>query len=154
MTHKTLLYTTLFLSLGVNIFIGGYLIGEKSHVWPHKKSSEEMVLRGMLRELPQESRKALGPMIQNSKKISRENREKIIQARRLLLEQMSKPELDKQKLKETMDTIEQLSVENLSIAQNILYETIIHASFEERLKLIEAFKRHRHAPKQYKRYDR
>lgn len=150
MKQKNIIYFILFLSISANIFIGGYLIGHNAHSFYKKKPHHDMVFKGMIKELPSESKKTLGTIIKKSKSESRENRRQIYIERQRLLELMSEPNLQEEQIKQSLDLIESHSVNNLKIAQNVLYEVITNASFEDRLKMVDAIKKrkqrykHRH----------
>jgi len=144
MVTKNWIYLILALSLGVNFFLAGYLIGNGVQPTANTKTIEEQPLKGMLKELPALSQKQLAPMLKNSKEISLNNKRKLQLARMKLFELMSHPKLDKKLVKDTMDTMQQLSAENLEISQALLYEAITSASFENRLKMIDAMKRKTH----------
>lgn len=144
MTQKNWIYTILSVSLGANFFLAGYLVGQKPKSPHDVKSAEEQPLKGILKELPVLSQKQLAPMIKNSKETSLNNKRELHLARKKLFELMSTPELNKKAIKETMDTMQRLSSDNLEISQALLYEAITHASFENRLKMVDAMKRKAH----------
>tara|TARA_R110002110_G_scaffold415857_2_gene658529 strand:+ start:11231 stop:11692 length:462 start_codon:yes stop_codon:yes gene_type:complete len=150
MTQKNWIYLILLVSLGTNLFLAGYLAGGQTNFRFGSKPSESMHLKGILKELPETSKKQLAPMLQQSKETSRYNKRKIHIARKKLLELMSEPELNKDAVKETMNTIKTLSSQNLEISQVILYEAITNASFANRLKMVDAMKRKSRRPHRQK----
>lgn len=154
MKQKNVIYFILFASIATNIFIGGYLIGHNAHSFYKKKPHHDMVFKGMIKELPSDSKRALGTIIKKSKSESRENRKQIYKERQRLLVLMSEPTLQADQIKETLDSIENLSVNNLKIAQNVLYEVITNASFEDRLKMVDAIKKRKQRHKyRHRRHD-
>lgn len=150
MKQKNIIYFILFVSIAANIFIGGYLIGHNAQSLYKKNTHHDMVFKGMIKELPSDSKRTLGTIIKKSKSESRQNRIQIYKERQKLLELMSEPTLQEEQVKKSLDLIENLSVNNLKIAQNVLYEVITNASFEDRLKMVDAIKnrkqryKHRH----------
>jgi len=142
--QKNWIYLFLLISLGANLFFAGYYIGGKSDFRMGFKPHGPMHLKGIIKELPKETRKQLSPMLDKSKVTSRENKRKIHREREKLLSLMSEPELNIQAVKDTMNTIKSLSSENMDISQTILFEAITHASFASRIKMVEAMK---HGPR-------
>ena len=120
-----------FLSIVLNVFLIGYVIGGKK-TFPFHRPMHEPIFFEALKDLPKESKKRL-----------KNNREKMKKERQEIAALLKKEPIDEAKIKAHLQVIQKIANENLSISQDSLLDALLAATPEERKQIAENLSKNR-----------
>lgn len=126
----------LFCSIALNIFIGGYFIGHsinKSEQGVANTLDQDM--KGVFKSLPLENRKQLGDMVKQQQLQILANQQKMRDIRIDIAKELVQEPLDKQKLGILFEKMAQYSSQNISLAQQSIFQTFTQLSLQDRMKV-------------------
>ncbi|MGE4348288.1 MAG: periplasmic heavy metal sensor [Candidatus Berkiella sp.] len=135
-----------FLSIVLNVFLIGYVIGGKK-TFPFHRPMHEPIFFEALKDLPKESKKRLKQSFHESREKLKENRAKIKNERQEIAILLVKDPIDEAKIKAHLKAIQKLANESLSISQDSLLDALLAATPEERKQIAENLSKN-------KRFDR
>jgi uncharacterized membrane protein len=135
------LYSFLFLSIGINIFVIGYLLGNlppaKNDIIANTVPMPKE-MKGAFNTLSEENRKKVGELIQNQKQEMITNHDTIRQLRMQIAQVLIQEPLDQQKLASLFEKMSELSSRNIELAQQTIYQTLLFLPQSERIKVAKA----------------
>ena len=125
-----------FLSIVLNVFLIGYVIGGKK-TFPFHRPMHEPIFFEALKDLPKESKKRLKQSFHESREKLKNNREKMKKERQEIAALLKKEPIDEAKIKAHLQVIQKIANENLSISQYSLLDALLAATPEERKQIAE-----------------
>lgn len=148
MKVHSILKIIFFLSILLNVFLTGYLIGGHRSFPFHRAMHEPMHFE-VLRDLPKESKERLKQSFRDSREKLRENKDKIKNERREIALLLINEPVDEPKIKAHLNTIQKLSHESLAISQDALLKALMAATPEERKQISENLSKNRYFGKKH-----
>jgi len=149
MKFSSSLKVIFFLSLAANVFLVGYLIGDRSKGFMKHSMHGRYMMKEMMQGLSPESRAKVKPILRDSKHTLKSNMKQIHSHRQKIAEILVQEPLDTQMLKAQFDSIQHLSGTNIAQSQQAMYQALITLSLSERQAVAEHLKqppRRRHRP--------
>jgi uncharacterized membrane protein len=145
---KQTLFLVAFLgSLTLNIFLGGFFVGNylgrghgHGHPPPMGKYPFEREL-GIIRALPESSQAKLSPLVQKQKEVMRTQHQQVEQAQQAVFNQLTADPLNSQALLEALTKLQQEKSNIHNFMSQFLVDAASQLNREERQQLAEAMRR-------------
>ncbi|MBI2791774.1 MAG: periplasmic heavy metal sensor [Gammaproteobacteria bacterium] len=125
----------LFCSIALNIFIGGYFIGNSINKPEGVANALDQDMKSVFKSLPLENRKQLGDMVKQQQLQILANQQKMRDIRLDIAKELVQEPLDKQKLGILFEKMAQYSSQNVSLAQQSIFQTFTQLSLQDRMKV-------------------
>ena len=141
----------LLISLGLNLFLGGLIVGKhlghSDYPFSHSHDFHRpLKLRWLIESLPADSQEKVRPLIQAHRQLIKPQFRRIRQARQVVHQQLTAPEMNAEALSEVLAKLSQERAK----AQKMMHATLVtiagQLNAEERHHLSEATRKRRHSP--------
>src|SRR5690349_17869591 len=136
MNSSKWLAVLLFFSIAINIFIIGYFSGNTLHKTEQGfTSSLDQDMKGVFKNLPLENRKQLVETVKQQQLTILANQQKMRDLRLEIAKELVQDPLNKQKLGDLFEKMAEYSSQNVTLAQQSIFQTFTQLSIQDRMKV-------------------
>lgn len=146
MTQSKALIIVIVMSLALNLFLVGYLFGDKTRGHFKRPPHFGFSMKDKLNELSPERQEQMRPYLKQTKKQLRQNKRNMHQHRKALEELFSKENINEEAIKHHFMQLQILSNNSIMLTQENMLQIMQQLTPDERKKMMQKHQPHPPAP--------